>query len=207
MRTGGLRMEELLAQLMENKDNEEVQNALLGIVPVEKVLETEHAQKAIQPLLDKRATQAIETWKNNHLETEISKAIDSRGLVETAEQKRLREMEERIAKMDRERQQATIKAQAIEKLSEKGLPTSFAGMVLGDTIEVVNNNINELEYEFSKAVNGGVTNTLGKNGHEPRQPEGGVTPPTKKPVDAYSYEEMLDMKNNNPKMYAEVFGE
>lgn len=70
--------------------------------------------------------------------------------------KREKELQDRLAEIERKE----LKADAITDLNEKGLPSEFADILLGDDAETTLENINTFKTAFDSAVNAAVKEKL-----------------------------------------------
>lgn len=76
---------------------------------------------------DKHSTKSLETWKTNNLQKLINEAVAKANPQETPEQKKIRELEERIEKSDRESKQKDLTATVLKTMNEKKL-SDFADL-------------------------------------------------------------------------------
>ena len=107
----------------EHKGEEEVSGFLKTLVPepavttdvVNKFLGTEEGKRLVQPLMDKRVTEALDTFKKKTFESEVQARVAAellkRNPEETPEQRRIRELEENMKKSEEERANERLKAQ------------------------------------------------------------------------------------------------
>ena len=127
--------------LTANKENGDVKNFLNELVPkapadsfnidtIQEKINTDSAIKAdlfklFQPDVDSRISQAITTWKTNHLQEENNKAIkayvDEHYPAEDERDKRIREIEQKMAANDAQRKRAETGQKAAIKCNELGL--------------------------------------------------------------------------------------
>lgn len=144
--------------LEEQKDNEEVKAYLQGfskVTPegVKTFLDTEDGKKLLQPKLDQYYTKGLETWKSNHLQKLIDEAVSkATNPNETPEQKRIRELEEKIANSEAESLRKELKANALSHLSDKKLPTFLVDYLLGKDKEVTDQNLVKFEEVWNAQV-------------------------------------------------------
>jgi len=161
------------------KDNAEVKSYLQGLVTLEGVtsfLETnEDGKKLLQSKVDSNFTKGLETWKTNNLEKIISDEVAKRNPTETPEQKRYRELEERVEKAEKERAREILKNKALSTFSEKKLPTFFVDHLIGNDEVSTTENITKFEEvwktqkeEFLKSN----AQSFGNKGNNPPNNEG-----------------------------------
>ena len=77
--------------------------------------ENEIVKQYIEKQKDSHFSKSLKTWKQNNLAAEVEKEIAKRFPAETAEQKRIRELEQEMANMK--------KSQVLEKMTNKALTT------------------------------------------------------------------------------------
>ena len=75
---------------------------------------------------DKHHNTALETWKSNHLQGLIDEEVSKRNPQETPEQKRIRELEEKLQQNEQKEQRAALRERAIKYMTEKGYDAKFA---------------------------------------------------------------------------------
>jgi Domain of unknown function (DUF4355) len=116
---------------------------------------------------DKHHNTALETWKNNHLQGLIDDAVQKANPQETPEQKRIRELEEKIANSEKNEKLSTLKAKALEHATTKGLPTKFATKYierfLGEDETLTASTLDELKTDLDEIVKTQVEETLKGN--------------------------------------------
>lgn len=120
-----------------NKESSEVQEVLRVYVPdkpvtpdmVNSYLGTEEGKRLVQPMMDKRVTEALETFKKKTFESEVSSRVAAellkRNPEETAEQKRIRELEQNMKRSEEERQAEKLKSQIKDMAFKEGVPLDF----------------------------------------------------------------------------------
>lgn len=205
---------EVVSFIESNKDSQEVK-ALIeqysggGNVTAESVqsfLGTEEGKKILQPELDRYATKAIDSWKSNHLQNIIEDEMLKRRVVETPEQKALREMQERIQRIEKEKQRETLKNVALMEFGKRGLPDALTNYMIGETEESTRRNIQTLELEWKSSLERAVEERLKSSGRTPN-----VSPDTVKstePIDKskMSYQQLVELQQHNPEMYKQIMG-
>lgn len=79
---------------------------------------------------DKHHSTALDTWKTNNLKKLIEE-VNKRNPTETPEQKRIRELEEKLEENERKEKVAAMKEKALEHVSKDGMPLKFASKYVG----------------------------------------------------------------------------
>lgn len=162
-------LEEVKQFLEENKENEEVK-AYLGELKqptaedVEGFLDTREGQKLLQPRLDRNFSKGLETWKEKNLDELIEEEVKKRNPEETPEQKRIRELEEKIQKAEKESQRERLMNKAVSHASEKGLPTDIVSFFIGEDEDSTMTNLATLEEKYQAAVEKAVNQKFKENG-------------------------------------------
>jgi len=110
-------------------------------------------------------TKGLETWKANNLKKLVDEEIAKVNPQETLEQKKIRELEQRLNEEAAARKKETLKNQAIKKLTEKGLPVDLTDYLIGQDEETTDQALttyeNALE-NFKKSVTEGILKTKGR---------------------------------------------
>lgn len=204
-----LNLETVQQFLADNKDKDDVKSFVSGFVnddAVSSYLESENGKKLLQPRLDKYFTKGLETWKNKNLPNEIESAIKERFPAESEEAKKLREMSDKLAKLERDKEYGERKSEALQALSESGLPATLAPYVVGETSEETREKIAVLEREYNSAVEGAVKKRLSEVGKTP--PAGDDKDKGTKITQAellnMSYPDRIKFYKENPEAYKEI---
>lgn len=125
------------------------------------VLTEEEIQKKIEAESDRKLAKALER-KQKEWEAQQQKAIDdalaekerlSKLSEKEREEAQLTKREKELADREAQIQRAELKAEAVEDLQEKGLPSEFADFLLAENAEKTLENINGFKKAFDDAVN------------------------------------------------------
>jgi flagellar motility protein MotE (MotC chaperone) len=165
---------EIMAWLEEHKAEQEVKDYLAGLAKltpegVKSFIENDDGKKLIKPIVDKAVTQGIDTWKTNNLDKLVDELHNKKYPPEDDRDKELREVKERLQRIETEKTRESLKATAIKKAVEKGLPVDIIDKFIGDDETATLANIDILEQAFTASVNTAV---------EKRFKNGGGNPPT-----------------------------
>lgn len=114
---------------------------------------------------------ALETWKSNHLNQFVEEEVKKRNPPEeTPEQKRIRELEEKIESGEKAQKRAELKNKAMGYATENKLPTQFASKYierfLGDDESTTTATLAELKTDLDGLINEGVNSKFKENGRE-----------------------------------------
>jgi len=134
-------VKEIQTYIDQNKDNAEVKG-FLGKLKTPTVddfktaAETnEDVKKIIQSIADQRVTGAIKTYEEKSLPEKIKAAEEALRKTlapeETADQKKLRELEDKIKVSEGKVNQAALRTLTLTKLSAEGLTADLADLVMG----------------------------------------------------------------------------
>ena len=163
-------LEQVMAFLAGNAENEAVQNFLNSQVTEERVnafLDCEKGWSILQPRFDKQFNKSLDSWKNKNLQKIIDDEIRQRYPDETPESKRMREMEQKIAKMEQEKLASEMRNFAITEGNDLGLPAALSSACIGDSQESTRAKLKTIETEFKAAVEREVEARLSR-GYRPR---------------------------------------
>lgn len=165
-------LEKLIAILKEKEFSAEVISFVEGLKPVtsetvkDYIENTDEGKKLLLSLTDAKVTKGIETFKTNNLPKILDDEIAKRYPPETAEAKRLRELEKRINDQDNLLKRKDLLTSAIKKATEKGLPINVIDRLLGDDEESTEKNLNLFEEEFKKAIETQVNEKFKQGGRD-----------------------------------------
>lgn len=165
-------LEKLIAFLKEKEASEDVVKFVEGLKPVtsetvkDYVENTDEGKKLLMSLTDAKVTKSIESWKQNNLQKVLDDEIAKRYPPETAEAKRLRELEKRINDQDNLLKRKDLLTSAIKKATEKGLPINVIDRLLGEDEESTEKNLNLFEEEFKKAIETQVNEKFKQGGRD-----------------------------------------
>ena len=131
----------------------------------------------VDSIKDTHHKTALETWKTNNLETLINDEVAKRNPQETPEQKRIRELEEKIASGEKAQQRAELKAKALAHATKQGLPSAFASKYidrfLGDDESVTTATLDELKSDLDGIIKEQVDAKFKGSGRDIDKPGGG----------------------------------
>jgi len=163
-----MELKDVKAFLETNKDNEEVKNYLSELSKVtsegvENYILTEEGKKWLGRHQDSFFTKGLETWKKNNLKKIVDEEIKKRNPDETEEQKKIRELEERLNQKEAAEKRQILLNKSLQIASEKKLPAEILDYFLGEDEESTMKNIEKLETVLNKQIETAVNERL-KNG-------------------------------------------
>lgn len=172
-------LEEIKTYLEENKDSEDVK-AFLGTLS-----KTEITLGAVQKYLtdkqdgkdwlsqqketeaDRRATKAVETFKEKTMPGLVEEAVKKAKPDETPEQKRIRQLEDDMANGKKELERERLKTAALSKMNEEKLPVEMVDYLIGITKEETDANIEKYKAIHEASVKSSVESKFKDNGGKP----------------------------------------
>lgn len=137
---------------------------------VKAFLETPDGKKLIQPLLDSYFAKGLETWKEKTLPGILDEKIKEKFPDETPEQKRLRNLEDELAKERQGRIKSELLNKATQIATQKGLPIEVVQYFVGQDEDTTLTNLGLLEAAWQRHTEKVVSEKFKDNG---RQPEPG----------------------------------
>jgi hypothetical protein len=172
-------IEEIKKFLAENKDKTDVAEFLKSLSGVNSdnvkaYLETDEGKKIAQSITDARVTQAIETFKKNNLDKLINDGVSKKYVElhpeETADQKRIRELEQKFNESENSKKQAELKNKTLKLLTSKGMDTDILDVLnIGTDEDTASKNVGQFMKLFDTALNKAVTAKFKENGREPHK--------------------------------------
>lgn len=131
------------------------------------ITENEDAKKWLQSFGDKRVTEGIETFKKNNLSKIIEDEIAKRYPPESEEAKKLRELQQQIEQMQKEKAREALTNKALKHATEKGLPVNLIDYFIGQDEDTTMNNLKTFEEVYSTAINSAVESRFKDGGRTP----------------------------------------
>jgi hypothetical protein len=173
-----LDLKEIKQYFADNQDNEEVKTYLSELKTVSKddvegYLETSEGKKLLQPRLDKNFSKGLETWKEKNLNALVEDEYRKKNPEETEEQKRIRQLEEKLNAAEKKSQREALLNKALGVVDEKGLPKKLVNYFVGEDEDSTLSNLTQFEEALSEWTKG-QTKLKGKPPHNPNP-----TDPTK----------------------------
>lgn len=207
----GLSVEAVKAFIEQNKDNSEIRDTLsplfVNYESVDAFLNGNDGAKVLQPRLDRHFTKGLETWKANNLQTIIDTKVSELYPAESSADKKVREMQDRLNKMETERNRASAKATAVQELTERNMPTALADYLVADSMESTRDRINAFESEWAMALKSNVEQRLKGMGGTPKAADTGNSGKdglTKRGLANMTYEERLAVYKSNPQLFNQI---
>ena len=102
---------------------------------------------------DRHFSTSLNTWKENNLSKEVDKEISKRYPEETAEQKKLRDLELKLQAMEQESKMKELKANPMRVINDKQLDSEILDFVLSDNEETTIANIDKFEGLVERLAN------------------------------------------------------
>ena len=147
--------ENVNVEITESTQEEEQENTTFTRSDVDR-----EVSKAVQSALDKREAKHKEEMQKAIEDAIAEKERLSKLSEKERQEEQLTQREKEIAEREAEIARKELKADAITDLNEKGLPSEFADILLGDDAETTLENINTFKTAFDSAVNAAVKEKL-----------------------------------------------
>lgn len=163
-------IEELLkfVEIKEGKEDELTEflaGKMISPDSVKRYLESDDGYKNIlKPLNDKHFNKAIETWKQNNLESIVEDELVKRNPGETEDQKRIRKLEQKLQEAETKERRMRLESYAKETALQKGIPTDIVGYFVADDEETTDANLETLSRTLSEMVQLQVKNRFKEGG-------------------------------------------
>ena len=169
----------------------------------QKVATDDSFKKYIESSNDKHFDKALKTWKANNLEKLIDAEVLKRtGKNETPEQKAIRELQEQLANMGKEKEKAERIAKYKDVLAEKKIPSNLTSFILGEDDEVTEANINIFEDAMKTYVENKVKERLKDSKYTP--PKSGEKKMTRDEFNKLTLVEKQKLYDDNPNILDEL---
>ncbi len=172
-------LDEVKQFFADNKDDEQVKQFLssLSVISPDKVKEylaTDEGKRLLQPVIDSAVTKGIETYKEKTLPGLVDSKVKELYPAETPEQKRIREQDDRIKKLESDNTKKELRGIALQHITENKLPFSkIVDKLIGNDQETTIANITTFGEVFKSYVDNEVTERLkGRNPHINPNPGG-----------------------------------
>lgn len=152
---------------------------------------------------DKHADKVLKTFKANNLEKLIDAEVLKRtGKNETPEQKAIRELQEQLANMGKEKEKAERIAKYKDVLVKKKIPSQLSDFILGEDDDVTDANINIFEDAMKTYVENKVKERLKDSKYTP--PKSGEKKMTREEFNKLTLVEKQKLYDDNPNILDEL---
>ena len=152
---------------------------------------------------DKHADKVLKTFKANNLEKLIEAEVLKRtGKNETPEQKAIRELQEQLANMGKEKEKAERIAKYKDVLVKKKIPSQLSDFILGEDDDVTDANINIFEDAMKTYVENKVKERLKDSKYTP--PKSGEKKITRDEFNKLTLVEKQKLYDDNPNILDEL---
>ncbi|HHD2716924.1 TPA: DUF4355 domain-containing protein [Clostridium perfringens] len=180
---------ELINEVEEDSEIDEIMlnNGFAKPLDVNGFNELLASNKDIQSLVDGKVTKGIESFKKKSMPKLIEAEVLKRtGETETPEAKAIRELQDKLNTMEKEKARAEMVAKFKDTLIDKKIPSNLIDFVIGDDEETTTANIELFENSIKTYINSQVSEKL-NNGYKP--------PIETTPVASKTYEGLLNNDN------------
>lgn len=189
---------DLLKDIQDDTDIDEiVSKNYLNLDNFKKKLEEAEFKSFMDSEKDKHSAKAIATALDNFKKKDMQKLIDAEVLKrtgdnETPEQKKIRELEEQFANLQKEKAKSEMISKYKDVLTEKHIPTNLIDFLLGEDDDLTNANIDLFENSMKEYIDNKVNDRLKDSSYIPPKGDG-------KKTGKISYEDVLE----NPDLYSQ----
>ncbi len=203
--------EEVKKFIEDNQNNQEMMTYLRGLIMTPEgilaFLDTPEGKKLLQPRLDQYFTKGLETWKEKTMPGLIEEEIQKRFPGETEEQKRLRKLEEELAK----ERQARIRFELINKATafatQKGLPIELISYFVGQDEDSTMNNLTALESIWQQGIQKAVEERFKEKGRTPSLGSPGTSQINPWKKDTFNLTEQGRILRENPELARQLMAQ
>ena len=130
----------------------------------------DEGKKWLQAEKDKTVTKGLETWRTNNLPKIIDEEITKRFPAETPEQKRIKEMESKLADLERRERRALLTAQALGVASQHNIPNELVEYLVGEDEETTLKNIEKAKTALNSLLQNAAQVHFKDSGRKVTQP-------------------------------------
>ena len=116
---------------------------------IQENIEDNRVKDFLQPIKDKHFSVSLDTWKKNHLPEMIQAAAKTE---ETAEQKRVRELQEEIDRMKAETEKQKFESEVLAYGMSKGMPETLCRGLAIENIETARGLIDNLSGQIQTVI-------------------------------------------------------
>ena len=152
----------------ENTESKEVE---LTPDKVEEYLESEKGKKILQPRLDKYFTKGLETWKEKTLPDVVEQEIKKKFPEETEEQKKLRQLEEKLQQAENARLKESARNKALSYASANGIPSELVDYAVQSDVDKTIENVQSLANIWKESIKKEVEGKFKESGRDIQEPE------------------------------------
>lgn len=169
-----MKKSELLELIKDMEENADIDETILSngfakpITDVEGLNKLIESDKKFQGLFDSKVTSGIEGFKKNGMQKLIEAEVLKRtGKNETPEQKAIRELQEQLEGMKKEKSRAEMVAKYKDVLNEKKIPSNMVDFLLGQDEETTGANIELFQNSMKEYIDAEVKTRLGDSEYVP----------------------------------------
>ena len=182
------------------------QTPVYGVEDFKKFMETEEGRQVLNPMFDKKVSTAIETWKSNNIEKVVNEELVKRGYIKTEEQKKMIELEQQIANIQKEKDLAEKKTVALAELNANGLNAALADFISCETEETIRAGVSTFKTILDDLVEKEVKKRTAGTGAQPQHIKDPAPKLTVKDVMKMSYKERNQLAQENPELFKQLMG-
>jgi len=191
--------------MSEETKNEQATENKITLEAVKNYLESDaEGKKWLQAEKDRTVTKGIETWKENNLDKIIDEKTREKYPEETPEQKRLKDLEQKLASVENARVRETLRNKALSKLTESGLPTQLADLVVDKDEESTMSKLDMIQQLWDNGMKQQVENKFKENGRQPAESPNKAEKLTKEQIAKMSPEKINELFDKDPGLFEKI---
>lgn len=195
--------------MSEEIKNEQATENKITLEAVKNYLESDsEGKKWLQAEKDRTVTKGIEkgieTWKENNLDKIIDEKIREKYPEETPEQKRLKDLETKLASVENARIREQLRNKALNELTESGLPTRLADLVVGKDEESTKTKLEMVKELWDNGMKQQVENKFKENGRQPAESPNKAEKLTKEQIAKMSPEKINELFDKDPGLFEKI---
>ena len=153
-------VQEIIDYFEENKDDTDVKKLIKELSQDNFNLETakgfltsnEEGKTYLESITDSKVTKGIDSWKKNNLKKLVSDEVKKLNPSLTPEQIELQELKSDLEKEKKDRQRDILMNKALSVASEKNIPVSIVGNLIGEDEDSTVNNLDALKTTLDEMI-------------------------------------------------------
>ncbi|ACA46042.1 DUF4355 domain-containing protein [Clostridium botulinum] len=151
---------------------------------------------------DKYNSKALDTWKDNNLQSLIDEKIKELYPEDDPKDLELKKLQQEMENMKKETFKKELTNKALKIATEKGLPTDLVDYFIGQDEEATNKNLETLEKVFTDKLETTVKERLKDNSYTPPSGSAGVNNPWSK--EHFNLTKQAQILKENPELAAQL---
>lgn len=177
-------------------------NEEITLDQVKNFLETDpEGQKLLQSFSDAKVTKAIETWKENNLQSEVDKKVNELYPEQDPKDIEIKKLSLELENFRKQSLISELTGEAIKTAMEKKIPVDIVKLLVTSDKDKNNANIQTLEETWNAALKEHIK--LNINSTTPNFSNSNNSNININDFNEMSYQDKKSLKQNNPELYGE----